>query len=216
MRVFTYCTHLTRLTLGLFCAFFGTHYSTWSATNQRAQGHYPLEFPGDPQVPDTLPVFKTPGHCGIHTSSGHDDVPYSQQNERFTKIQPDPTKDEVFIYFPVDGHQPTTEQAAHWSQANTDNDPNSPITKWYMRMFGWTDPNNTDDVELKMGFGITIGQEQQPPNKIINLGSSMLVDTEVDMEKDGRKITRAEAFWGNLSTNCRRSCRESVVVQIAH
>ena len=40
------------------------------------------------------------------------------------------------IYFPADGHQPTTPEAVEYSCANVDNREDSPITDWYMQMFG--------------------------------------------------------------------------------
>lgn len=43
------------------------------------------------------------------------------------------------IEFPIDGHQPTTPEAVEYSCANIDNRPDSPITEWYMKMFGVLD-----------------------------------------------------------------------------
>ena len=40
------------------------------------------------------------------------------------------------IYFPADGTQPTTPEAVEYSCANVDNREDSPITDWYMQMFG--------------------------------------------------------------------------------
>lgn len=40
------------------------------------------------------------------------------------------------IYFPRNGVQPTTAEAVQYSCANIDNRENSPITEWYMQMFG--------------------------------------------------------------------------------
>ncbi|MDR0677098.1 MAG: hypothetical protein LBF57_00225, partial [Holosporaceae bacterium] len=40
------------------------------------------------------------------------------------------------IFFPADGSQPTTPEAVEYSCANIDNRENSPITEWYMMMFG--------------------------------------------------------------------------------
>ena len=40
------------------------------------------------------------------------------------------------IYFPRNGAQPTTPEAVEYSCANIDNRENSPITDWYMQMFG--------------------------------------------------------------------------------
>lgn len=46
-------------------------------------------------------------------------------------------KDNRAIIFPVDGRQPTTENAVQWSCATVDADNgDSPITEWYMKMFG--------------------------------------------------------------------------------
>jgi len=50
-------------------------------------------------------------------------------------IVPD-TNPAAHIYFPVDGRQPTTEEAVVWSCANVDNREHSPITEWYMKVFG--------------------------------------------------------------------------------
>ena len=52
-----------------------------------------------------------------------------------TIVNPVPAN-EVNIYFPADGSQPTTPEAARWSCANIDNRENSPITDWYIRAFG--------------------------------------------------------------------------------
>ncbi len=45
-------------------------------------------------------------------------------------------KNNYVIEFPLDGHQPTTEEAVKYSCANVDNGEDSPITEWYMKMFG--------------------------------------------------------------------------------
>ncbi|MDR2067536.1 MAG: hypothetical protein LBP41_00925 [Holosporaceae bacterium] len=47
-----------------------------------------------------------------------------------------PVAGDINIYFPEDGHQPTTAEAVAWSCANIDNREDSPITEWYMKMFG--------------------------------------------------------------------------------
>jgi hypothetical protein len=58
----------------------------------------------------------------------------AQLFEHFT-LQ-DSTGANADIYFPIDGHQPTTPDAAVWSCANVDaNNPASPITLWYMDAF---------------------------------------------------------------------------------
>lgn len=47
-----------------------------------------------------------------------------------------PVVGDINIYFPADGSQPTTPEAVGYSCANIDNRESSPITEWYMQMFG--------------------------------------------------------------------------------
>jgi hypothetical protein len=54
--------------------------------------------------------------------------------------------EQIYIYFPRDGHQPTTAEAVRYSCANVDNRENSPITDWYVRAFG-----GDTGVELSQG-----------------------------------------------------------------
>ncbi len=60
------------------------------------------------------------------------------------------------IYFPADGSQPTTHEAVKYSCANVDNSPSSPITEWYMKMFGVIPFRNVDrpgvDDYIKAGY----------------------------------------------------------------
>ena len=69
------------------------------------------------------------------------------------------------IYFPADGTQPTTEEAGRYSCANVDAyNENSPITEWYMKMFGVIDKNgknsNNEDYYIKAGYAFkNIGRE---------------------------------------------------------
>ncbi|MDR1333699.1 MAG: hypothetical protein LBJ71_00575, partial [Holosporaceae bacterium] len=46
------------------------------------------------------------------------------------------TNPEAHVYFPINGVQPTTPEAVEYSCANVDNREDSPITEWYMQMFG--------------------------------------------------------------------------------
>lgn len=68
-------------------------------------------------------------------------IPFSEIGDEFTWIQV-PNANNADIYFPIDGRQPTTQKAAEWSCANIDNTLTSPITEWYMQMFGLL-PNRT-------------------------------------------------------------------------
>ncbi len=60
------------------------------------------------------------------------------------------------IYFPTNGVQPTTSEAIAYSCANVDNRENSPITEWYMKMFGVIDKNggtsNNDNDYIHAGW----------------------------------------------------------------
>ncbi len=49
------------------------------------------------------------------------------------------------IYFPSDGRQPTTEESVEWACANIYNTEDSPITQWYMKMFGVIPFRNEED-----------------------------------------------------------------------
>lgn len=67
-----------------------------------------------------------------------------------------PVNGEQNIYFPADGSQPTTPDAVSYSLANIDNGENSPITEWYMMMFGVIDKNggnsNNGNDYIKAGW----------------------------------------------------------------
>lgn len=60
---------------------------------------------------------------------------------------------EVNVYFPIDGSQPTTEEAVEYSCANVQDDS---ITEWYMKMFGVINKNggnsDNDDDYIKAGY----------------------------------------------------------------
>lgn len=65
-------------------------------------------------------------------------------NARFhVALHQQPNLNDHNIYFSTDGHQPTTQEAVAWSCANIDNRENSPITEWYMKMFGVIPFQNT-------------------------------------------------------------------------
>lgn len=66
------------------------------------------------------------------------------------------------IYFPEDGSQPSTSDAIKYSLANIDNTPNSPITKWYMRMFGVLQAIPAGNF-IEAGFELNAGPAVVPP-----------------------------------------------------
>jgi hypothetical protein len=76
----------------------------------------------------TLPG-NTPHRVGENISGVHG---ATTANDQFTHVQiptPGGAAANVDIYFPIDGHQPTTPNAVVWSCANIDNRENSPITE---------------------------------------------------------------------------------------
>ncbi|MBE6447251.1 MAG: hypothetical protein E7015_02065 [Alphaproteobacteria bacterium] len=82
------------------------------------------------------------------------------------------------IYFPSDGTQPTTKEAGQYSCANVDAyNKDSPITEWYMKMFGVIDKNSGtssnegDYVKAGYAFKIRGGsllKNISPNDKFIN------------------------------------------------
>lgn len=112
-----------------------------------------------------FPPVETPGHKGFVTATHNINPVFPNKNialandgDNFTWIQV-PNANDADIYFPVDGRQPTTPEAVAWSCANVDvdNREDSPITKWYMRMFGWT--NSPEETPLQMGFAPLTSEE---------------------------------------------------------
>lgn len=96
-----------------------------------------------PNVPDN-PALQTPGFqkvvIAVYSKNLESDdvkryIPLAKDGDEFTWIQIPRTHEN--LYFPFDGHQPTTREAATWSCAYVDNTLTSPITEWYMQMFGW-------------------------------------------------------------------------------
>jgi hypothetical protein len=108
---------------------------------------HPLEFPEPVIVPFVaLPNLETPGHQGVVNvnnalfgplAPGTIHLLHAQNGEQFTQIRV-PDANNAEIYFNVNGQQPTTQQTVIWSCANVDNTPTSPITEWYMQVFGWS------------------------------------------------------------------------------
>jgi len=89
-----------------------------------------------------------------------------------------PVAGDINIYFPADGSQPTTPEAVEYSCANIDNRESSPITEWYMKMFGVIPFQNTGNPAndyIKAGWsdpGVGVPIEQRiisfPPPGALN------------------------------------------------
>lgn len=160
-----------------------------------------------------FPLVETPGHKGFVTATHNPNhvfpdknIPLANDGDNFTWIQV-PNANNANIYFPVDGRQPTTQEAAEWSCANIGaNNPNAPVTEWYMRMFGWTDPTVRGQVPLQMGFAPLaaggVGPAPQNPKEIITLhdtGAGRVHDMDNRFtgiaNPAGGFFDRREAFW---------------------
>jgi hypothetical protein len=104
------------------------------------------------------------------------------------------------IYFPINGVQPTTEEAVILSGANVPcaNQDTDPITKWYMRMFGWipeddlpTAVSHDDTRRLTLGFDDT----KKKDSSIIFLPTVLINSTIVNNHMVATTLTRRQAFW---------------------
>jgi hypothetical protein len=127
----------------------------------------PVETPGRQMIstPDHKKVFH-PNLFFMRNESGqvihyceHIIVPNTPASIAFSERGVNAAiKSEGNIYFPADGHQPTTPDAVAWSCANVDaNLPedqrlNSPITNWYMKMFGVIPIEEERDEYIAAGF----------------------------------------------------------------
>lgn len=92
-------------------------------------------------------------------------VPLANNGDQFIWVQVPQTVEIGNLYFPVNGHQPTTPEAVIWSCANIDNRGNSPITEWYMQMFGW---HKDGEEAIEAGF-----DENNGPRPILKMNNSM-------------------------------------------
>lgn len=99
------------------------------------------------------------------------------------------------IYFPSDGHQPTTEEVAEYSCANIDNNKNSPITKWYMKMFGYREKTKAGIAFwIKKGrYTDVYGLLESDPNHILE--HMRYYKRNVVIIRTASEESEAEAFW---------------------
>ncbi len=133
-----------------------------------------------------------------------------------TVVNPIPAN-EVNIYFPTDGSQPTTPEAVEYSCANIDNRENSPITEWYMMMFGVIPFQNTgnsanDYVKAGWNAGATVVQQ------IISFDASV---NGADIVKDpdsGALVSKKDFFVQNFrriaSTSVGRVLLYRILIEI--
>lgn len=118
------------------------------------------------------PALDTPGYqftldmneVTRNTLSGIANFQLVVDGNRLVWIKIPQAIDTAHVFFPEDGHQPTTKEAVSWSCANIDNREDSPITEWYMQMFGVI-PVNQEGSFLKAGWSGQPNNSQ--PTKII-------------------------------------------------
>jgi hypothetical protein len=147
-----------------------------------------VTFPND----DNNPALRTPGwQCERRTEVNG----ANSDDDQFTHIRvPGMGLDAAAdIYFPVDGSQPTTQQAATWSCADENAGPDSPITKWYMQMFG--DPT-ASGAPLQMGFDQAGNDAAIITLKNVGGAADNVDVTPTTLQNPaGSYFSRAEAFW---------------------
>lgn len=124
-------------------------------------------------------------------------------------------KNNYVIEFPLDGHQPTTEEAVKYSCANVDNGEDSPITEWYMKMFGVIDKSggnsdNNDDY-IKAGYDKT-----NIAFKIIDISSLLSTDDQKELPKryDSQKDAFVKNFRKIASTSVGRVLLYRILLEI--
>ncbi|MDR0678272.1 MAG: hypothetical protein LBF44_01900 [Holosporaceae bacterium] len=99
------------------------------------------------------------------------------------------------IFFPADGHQPTTPEAVEYSCANIDNRENSPITEWYMMMFGVIPFQNAGtpgaNDYIKAGWNNSTPHIAQ---QIITFNANITWTSNVTDQDDKKSISKKELF----------------------
>ncbi|MCR5224725.1 MAG: hypothetical protein K6C34_01455 [Alphaproteobacteria bacterium] len=97
------------------------------------------------------------------------------------------------IYFPADGRQPTTPEAVEYACANIDNREDSPITEWYMQMFGvipYKGDGATDDNYIKAGWN----SEPFIRQKIVRFSASIDTVNVIHDSSFADDLSRREFF----------------------
>ncbi len=150
---------------------------------------------------------------GIAAPCKHIIVPGTKADERLfeSALGVDPIeleKDEGNIYFPCNGVQPTTEEAAEYSCANVDNTLDSPITNWYMQMFGIQKYQNEF---LSLGLNLN-----NNPYRILDISDLSTQDPDNELPK--KYASQQDAFIQNFkeiaSTSVGRTLLYRILIEI--
>ena len=145
-----------------------------------------------PDTPGLMPDTPNKNVCGQQKACVHVIIPQTEAYKAYTddRLKPLNSKERAEyacsadgnIYFPADGTQPTAKEVAEYSCANIDNRADSPITKWYMQMFGVIDKNGgnstNDDDYIKAGFTTTQRRSDSPADaRIVKNIENDLIET---------------------------------------
>ncbi len=137
------------------------------ATTQVQQPGLPKTvFDLPPDTPGLMNDKQNKTICGQQKACVHVIIPQTEAYKAYTdnRLKPLNSKERAEhacsadgnIYFPADGTQPTAKEVAEYSCANIDNRADSPITKWYMQVFGVIDKNGrnstNDNDYIKAGY----------------------------------------------------------------
>ena len=137
----------------LFVAVFGLFIANTNGAQAPQTQTTIFDLPAD--TPGLMTDKQNQSVCGKMKECVHVIVPESRADEMINADNGDGGWNAAIncdgnIYFPADGTQPTTEEAVEYSCANVDNRENSPITEWYMKMFGYNYDAKTS--VIKAGF----------------------------------------------------------------
>jgi len=139
-----------------------------------------------------------------------------------------PVAGDINIYFPADGSQPTTPEAVEYSCANIDNRESSPITEWYMKMFGVIPFQNTGnpandyikagwksfDVRNNRGNDLTVQLRTQIISFAATVDGTMVNDPNIPGAQISRRALFEREFRKIASTSVGRVLLYRILIEI--
>ena len=127
------------------------------------------------------------------------------------------------IFFPMDGRQPTIPEAVEYSCANIDNTEDSPITKWYMKMFGVIPFNENDYIKAgwksfkwkdNRGNDLTVQLRTQIISFDTNVDNTQVDDPYTPSQQIGRRKLFVREFRKIASTSVGRVLLYRILIEI--
>lgn len=207
MRIIMKKIYLILLFFG-FIGYFNIVYSAQATAEQQPE-EYHMDLP-DENVNEYYNIYKT--RLYEHTEMLEvelTDVGRQKSNGKIIKLNPAPNKlsidryfdnsyEQIYIYFPLNGHQPTTEDAVKWSCANIDNTETSPITDWYMKMFGvipYKGNGDSDEDYIQAGY-----DEDNQLKRIISYDQATMENdkTLINVPSSNTQKTKKQFFIDNF------------------